>query len=143
MSYLLDTSVLVPAFVEIHPNHERAYRWLERAAAGDIEGALSMHSLAEAYCVLTTLPIKPRIAPALAWSVIRDSTPDLETVALTVDDYRRALQRMAELGLPGGVVYDALIARAAQKIDAEALLTFNVRHFRRVWPEGHDRILAP
>ena len=143
MSYLLDTSVLVPAFVEIHPNHERAYPWLDRAVAGDIEVALSTHSLAEAYCTLTTLPIRPRIPPALAWSVIRDSTAGLGTVALTLDDYHRTLQRVAELGLGDGMVYDALTACAAQKIEAEALVTFNVSDFRRVWPEGHDRILAP
>ena len=143
MTYLLDTSVLVPALVELHPNHERAYPWLERAAAGELNVAVSNHSLAEAYATMTRLPVRPRIPPGLASRLIREGTAGLTLVPLTADDYQRTIERVAELGLPGGVVYDALIACAAQKLDAEALVTFNVSDFRRVWPEGHDRIIAP
>jgi len=47
------------------------------------------------------------------------------------------------LGLTGGIVYDALIAFAARKAKVDRMLTFNVSNFRRVWPEGGDRIIAP
>lgn len=40
------------------------------------------------------------------------------------------------MGLSGSLIYDALIAHAAEKAGAEHLLTFNESHFRRVWPEG-------
>jgi len=143
VTYLFDTSVLVPALVEAHPNHERAYPWLERAAAGEVEAALSNHSLAETYSTLTKLPLRARVPPSLALRLIREGTAGLTLVPLTADDYRRTIERVAELGLPGGVVYDALIACAAQKAQAEALVTFNVRDFRRVWPEGHGRIIEP
>jgi predicted nucleic acid-binding protein len=43
----------------------------------------------------------------------------------------------------GGAVYDAIIARAAEKVKVDKLLTFNVRHFRRVWPESGDIIQEP
>ena len=47
------------------------------------------------------------------------------------------------MGLSGGVIYDALIARAAEKAGAERLLTLNGADFRRVWPEGESLILVP
>ncbi len=143
MTHLLDTSVLVPALLEVHPNHERGYPWLERAAAGEVSVAVSSHSLAEAYSTMTKLPVRPKIPPGLASRLIREGTASLTLVPLTAEDYHRTIGRVAELGLGGGVVYDALIACAAEKIDAEALVTFNVKHFRRVWPEGQDRIVEP
>ena len=143
MPYLLDTNVVVAGLVKRHPHHYRAGPWLVRARRGEIEAALTTHCLAETYCILTTMPVRPRIPPTAAWRLIRDGTASLTLVPLTADDYHRTLQRVAELGLPGGVVYDALIACAAQKLDVEALVTFNVSDFRRVWPEGHDRIVEP
>jgi predicted nucleic acid-binding protein len=50
---------------------------------------------------------------------------------------------MADLGLSGGIVYDALIARAAQKVKADRLLTLNPGDFRRVWPNGERIIASP
>jgi len=47
------------------------------------------------------------------------------------------------MGLSGGIIYDALIARAAEKAGAERLLTFNESDFRRVWPEGASILLSP
>lgn len=50
---------------------------------------------------------------------------------------------MANLGLSGGSVYDALIARSAQKSQVDRLLTLNVDDFKRVWPEGIEKITLP
>jgi hypothetical protein len=47
------------------------------------------------------------------------------------------------LGLVGGIVYDALIAKVAQKCKVERLLTLNSNHFRRVWPGGEKVIVTP
>jgi predicted nucleic acid-binding protein len=47
------------------------------------------------------------------------------------------------MGLSGGVIYDALIAHAAEKVGAERLLTLNGADFRRAWPEGESIIHAP
>jgi predicted nucleic acid-binding protein len=67
----------------------------------------------------------------------------VEVVELSAADYRSVLDGVKALGLTGGVVYDALIAFAAQKAKVDRLLTFNVSDFRRVWPEGADRIIVP
>lgn len=62
---------------------------------------------------------------------------------LTATDHRAVLDDLAERGLSGGVVYDALIARAAVRASADRLVTLNSRDFRRAWPEGHDRVIEP
>jgi len=64
-------------------------------------------------------------------------------VELTRSDYLRVLEQAAELNIVGGMIYDALIARAAEKLKVDKLLTFNVRHFRRVWPQGSGIIQEP
>ena len=58
------------------------------------------------------------------------------TMGSTSTDYSAIVKRMAELGLSGGVIYEALIAKAAQKSGADRILTFNADDFRRIWPEG-------
>jgi len=50
---------------------------------------------------------------------------------------------MADLGLSGGIIYDALIAKAAQKHSVDRVLTFNTEDFKRVWPEGENYIAIP
>jgi len=50
---------------------------------------------------------------------------------------------VAKIGLAGGIIYDALIAKVAQKSRVGRLVTINVEDFRRVWPEGEDVIVAP
>lgn len=50
---------------------------------------------------------------------------------------------MSEVGLIGGAIYASLIAKVAQKAGLEKLLTLNIDHFRRVWQDGKNKILAP
>jgi predicted nucleic acid-binding protein len=64
-------------------------------------------------------------------------------IALSPADYSKTIQRASEMGLSGGVIYDALIARAAEKAGAERLLTLNEADFRRVWPESASILLTP
>ena len=47
------------------------------------------------------------------------------------------------LGLAGGVIYDALIARVALKSNVDRLLTLNIDHFTRAWPDGEKIISLP
>jgi predicted nucleic acid-binding protein len=130
--------------VEAHPRHSGAASWLKRAKAGDIEFLTSNHSLAELYSVLSTFPSKPRLSPADAWRLVQENVVDsAHLVTLSTADYSATLQRVSEMGLSGGVIYDALIARAAEKGGAERLLTLNQADFRRVWPEGQSILLAP
>lgn len=141
MKALFDTSLLVAGLVEAHPFHDRAFAWLRRARERRLELHISAHSVAELYAVLTVLPVRPRIAPSTARRLVRDNTEAASSVVtLTAADYDRTVERMATLGLGGGAVYDALIARAAEKASVDKLVTFNVADFERVWPEGRSVI---
>ena len=144
MKIFFDTSVLGPALIKVMPNHPRAAPWLERVRTGQDVMVVSNHNLAELYSFLSRIPLKPPI-PALAiWKLIAETVlPLSEVVTLTVTDYRETIERMATAGLTGGIVYDALIARAAEKAKVDKLVTFNVAHFREVWPEGGTRFVAP
>ena len=105
---------------------------------------VSAHTLAEAYAVLTTLPVKPRLGPGLAWRLIQENVAAHgRTVTLTAREYLSVMGELAVRGLTGGVVYDALIARAARKARVDRLVTLNPADFLRVWPEGGERIISP
>ncbi len=144
MRVLFDTSVLLAACVEPHPMHDRAWPWLRRAKAGEFEFLVASHTLAELYAVLTQLPVMPRLSPSTIRRLIRDNVEAAaKIVSLNILDYTRTITRMAELGLRGGVIYDALIARAAEKAGADRLLTLNPEDFRRVWPAGEAVLTVP
>ena len=144
MKILFDTSVLVAGIVERHPMHESAFPWLKGANAGQFEFIVSAHSLAELYAVLTTLPLSPKIAPGTAWRLIREDVQSrAKVIPLSPTDYGSVIRRMAELGLSGGAVYDAIIAKAPEKAGIDHILTLNPDDFKRVWPEGEALIRLP
>jgi len=141
--YLFDTSVLIPAFVASHPHHARAHPWLARALNEELKLFLSAHSLAETFAVLTRLPLKPVMPPGVAYHLLEENLKCAEIVELSTAQYWRVLDRMRSLTLSGGSVYDAITIEVARHLDVECLLTFNVRDFRRLWPEEERRIIAP
>ena len=144
MKTLFDTSVLVAAIVEPHPMHTRALPWLQRAKAGEIDFVVASHTLAELYAVLTTLPLKPRISPLTAWRLVHDNIEtSAKIISLSPSDYKDTIKYMSELGLTGGIIYDALIVKAAQKSGVERLLTFNADDFIRLWTQGERYITIP
>ncbi|MGI8499563.1 MAG: hypothetical protein ACR2LR_00255 [Hassallia sp.] len=53
-------------------------------------------------------------------------------IPLTADDYQQAIACMVGLNLPGGGIFDALIAQAALKAGVDILLTLNPNHFTRL-----------
>jgi predicted nucleic acid-binding protein len=141
---LADTSVLVAAMVESHPDHGRAFPWLRQAVTGEVALVVSAHSLLESYAVLSTLPVRPRLRPDTARRLIRDNVEAVATIVdLDLADYQAVLGDMSAMALSGGVVYDALAARAARKAAVDKLVTLNPNDFMRVWPEGSDRIVEP
>jgi predicted nucleic acid-binding protein len=144
LKIMVDTSVLVAAMVESHPAHARALPWLQRLHKRPGDFVVCAHTLAELYAVLTRLPLTPRIGPDTARRLIRDNVESLATVvALNRLDYRQILNELSELGLSGGIVYDALVVQAAKNARVGRLLTLNETDFRRVWPDAGDRIAVP
>ena len=144
MKTLFDTSVIIAALVESHPMHGRAFPWLKQAKEKQFELIVVSHTLAELYAVLSTLPLKPRISSSVAWRLINENiVSNSKIISLTPADYSSTIRRMSEAGLIGGTIYDSLVARAAQKAKVERLLTLNIDHFRRVWEDGKNKIIAP
>jgi len=103
-----DASVAVPLVVRSHHDHAAVVRWWN---GQDV--ALTGHSLAETYSVLTRLPGDARLAPADAARLLnaRFSAPLL----LSRSRARKLPDTLSRLGIAGGAVYDALVALAAQE----------------------------
>ena len=143
MKILLDTSVLVAAMVESHPEHERAFPWLKRIVDRTDEGFVSTHSIAELYNVLTVLPVRPRIAPDSARDLIVGNLRNFKAVSLDNVDYYAVIESLSSLGIVGGATFDALIIHAARFAEVDRIVTLNLRDFHRVSPGMADIIVAP
>ena len=143
MKVLLDTSVLVSAMLSDHVQHAHSQPWLVQANAGAFDAVVSGHSLAELYAVLTRLPRTPRITPVEALQLIQANVASRTVVTLSAHDYVKLIEELAQHGVAGGAVYDAVIAKAAELADVDLLLTLNVGHFQRVWPSGASRVVSP
>jgi predicted nucleic acid-binding protein len=129
---LFDTSVLISGFIASHSQHETSLRWLQRVVQKECKMAVSAHTIAECYSVLTRLPLSPKISPSIARTLIEENIEKLaKIVALTTTDYLSITKEISALGLTGGIVYDAIIFKAAQKIKADHLLTLNPKDFQR------------
>ncbi len=138
MRVLLDTSVLVPALVPALSQHEKAAPHLEAVHRGEISLVISGHALAECYSSLTALPVSPALTPGQARRLIEENIAEAadEIVELGGPEYLGVLQRMTDLGLESGAVYDALHVLCAETASADELRTFNGTDFRRMPPKG-------
>ncbi len=144
MKALFDTSLLVASSLQSHQDHARAAVWMNNARQGQVQAVVSAHSLAEVYSVLTRLPPPQRVAPAVAWQIIEHNILSLaEIVALSGDEYIELLRQLSQNGITGGAVYDAIIARAADKAQVDGIVTFNVKDFRRVYPSLAAQVITP
>lgn len=137
MKVLLDTSVLVPALTPALPNHAAAYEWIAAARDGRVDAIMSWHAFAEAWSVLTRLPLRPPPSPL----AVEESLASIETIvrrkSLDGRSYLAASRRCAERGLRSGALFDALHLICAEREGARAVITDNVKDFERlVVPDG-------
>lgn len=75
--------------------------------------------------------------------MVQQATETMRVVSLTSEEYFETVQAMADRGLTGGIVYDALLMRCAAKAEADAIYTLNERHFRMIAPDLAERIMEP
>ncbi len=141
MKGFLDTSVLVPVFYGDHVHHHASMAIFIKL--GTSTGCCGAHSLAEVYATLTRMPGKHRISGEQAMLFIGNISERLSIVTLDGDDYAEALQSAAALGIVGGNVYDALLAHCAIKAKAEAIYSWNIRHFAQCGPHVTKRLRTP
>ena len=140
-TYLCDTSCLVAAISSWHEHHERTRAELDRRSNRGDQLVLAAHSLAETYSVLTRVPAPHRLRGRDALATIEANWGATPTVHLTGAETLAALREAVRLGTVGGRIYDTLIAQAALKALADAILTWNLRDFALFTP--HIRVEAP
>lgn len=141
MKVALDTSVIVAGVIEAHPHHARASWWLR--ARRNLERIASWHAYAEAWAVLTALPIEPRVSGEVAAAVLERVRRSLRFAAPRTTTYPAAVGRCNARGLRSGAVYDALHLVTAEEQAAELFLTFNVQDFTRLTEPTGPRIVKP
>lgn len=127
MVTLFDTSVLVAAHAQAHPQ----FTWADTQVQAATHPAICSHSLAEMYAVMTAHP-QLRYPPAQVQAVLERLTQNWTVIPLEPGDYLAAITRCQELNIPGGAIYDTLLAQAAVKIKASKLVTLNPKHFVRL-----------
>jgi hypothetical protein len=115
----MDTSAAVPLLMLAHPAHLRTRRQLAGRPV-----ALTAHSLAETYSVLTRLPGDARLTAADAAALV--SANFIEAIAPPDVVVRHLPGVLAPLGICGGAVYDAMVGLAAQSAGS-VLLTRDAR----------------
>jgi predicted nucleic acid-binding protein len=141
MKVAFDTSVIVSALVEEHPAHRRAIWWL-RSGESLIRIA-SWHAFAEAWAVLTAMPLDPPVSGQIALTVLERLRRVLTFVPPRANIYRDAAARCSGLGLRSGAIYDAIHLVTAELESADLLLTYNERDFTRLSGPDSPRILVP
>lgn len=140
-SVLLDTSVLVAALVQSHPEHGRAILWLQRVQQKECIGSISAHSLAELYSVLTG---HFRASPAAVRNIVEtELVAHFQIVTLSEADYLSVLVNAELHDIRGGTIFDGIIACAAWKTEVDMLLTLNRKHFERLSPDRAEQIAEP
>jgi predicted nucleic acid-binding protein len=108
----LDTSVAIPLLVATHREHVAVVRWCD---GRDV--ALSGHTVAETYSVLTRLPGDLRVLPQDAARLLRARFSAL--LVLSRKAAAKLPETLSALGISGGAVYDALVALAAAEHGAQ------------------------
>src|SRR6202158_5556466 len=104
MKEFFDTSVLVAAFRREHVHHVPSLKRF--ATAEKRHSACGLHSLAEVFSVMTTLPVKPMITPEQALLFVEEVRNRLTLVSLSAEEYFAAIQNVASWAFTGGRVRD-------------------------------------
>ncbi len=141
MKGFFDTSVLVPLFYRDHVHHDSSQELFIQF--NQSTGCCGAHSLAEVYAILTRMPGKRRIGGEQAMLFIGNIRERLSIVALNGEEYARALQASAARGIVGGAIYDAMLAHCALKSKAQAIYTWNTRHYALCGPAVITRLRIP
>ncbi len=141
MKGFFDTSVLVPLFYRDHVHHGPSQELFIQF--NQSTGCCGAHSLAEVYATLTRMPGKRRISGEQAMLFVGNIRERLSIVALNSEEYADALAASAARGIVGGAIYDALLAQCALKAKADAIYTWNVRHYALCGREVACRLRTP
>lgn len=124
----------MPFLVVAHEAHA-----VTHAAVSGMRLGLAGHAAYETFSVITRLPEPSRVSPALAVRILRHNFPHSEHISA-----RRTASLFAELadaGISGGAVYDALVGAAARE-HGRPLVTRDARALRTYQALGVEVVLV-
>jgi predicted nucleic acid-binding protein len=136
-----DTSVLVPVFYGDHEHHQASLSLFVQFTKDD--ACCGAHTLAEIYSTLTRMPGKYRVTGDQAMLFVGSVLERLSIIALSAEEYATALNVWSQAGVTGGTIYDALLASCALKAEAEAIYSWNLRHYRGFGAAVENRLNRP
>ena len=123
---LLDSSAAIALVVAGHEAHQETLEAVRGRRLG-----LAGHAWFETYSVMTRLPAGLRRTPTDTFQILLRNFP--ESGFLGEPDTASLAEEMAQLGISGGAVYDALVGAAARQhrrrlisADARARVTYEV-----------------
>jgi predicted nucleic acid-binding protein len=137
----LDTSVLIAAFYDEHAHHESSFALFEQQKKSS--ACTAAHCFAEVYSVVTGMPGKDRASPDEALLFLREVRERLTMITLDETEYFKALEAAASAGISGGTAYDLIIAHCALKAKAQAIYSWNAKHFNRLGENVASRVRQP
>ena len=133
MKILLDTSLLIAAFIESHPKHKEAFKVLANAKKKKFKLFVAAHTILEIYSVLTSAPFKPPITTEIAEKLIENNIKHLaKIISLTDKDYLNIVKKMSDSNFKGGIVYDGIIVECALNEKVDEIITLNPKDFLRL-----------
>ena len=145
MRVFCDTNVIVAAFLQAHPDHNKARPVLERVKAGADEGCVAAHSIAEVYAVLTRLPGEYYVAPGVAWQLLNENiVKNFSITPLSAKESADVIRSASENAVEGGKTYDLLLLAAAAKCGVDRIYTFNLSHSQSLATDDlKSKIVSP
>jgi predicted nucleic acid-binding protein len=127
-----DTNVLVASLITAHMHHPQSLARIEKMRRDG--GACASHTLAEAFNTLTRLG-GYALSPVAVNSMLQQVTREFRLISLTPEETLETIQRAAQQGLSGGIIFDCLLIACARKVQAAHIYTSNVKHFRKIAPD--------
>lgn len=138
----IDSSVIVAGVLSWHEQHQRASAALVALLKRTGKIVVPLHSLVEAYAVITRLPPPHRLSPENALAILQEPFRSRSvSVGLDGEEGWDLIGELARLSIAGGTSYDGLIMACARKGGAQRILTFNSRHFERLGVEGIEIVV--
>lgn len=127
MTYF-DTSVLVGALLQTHPNHKECLAIFEQTR----DRITCAHTLAEVFSTLTAHYKVPNSAAA---EITLGLLEKLAIEPLSLNEYETAIAEARQRGIMGGGIYDSLHATYARQRSARRVITRNLGHFQHAAPD--------
>jgi predicted nucleic acid-binding protein len=131
---LLDSNVIIAAVAEIHEHHAPSAALL--AGQKVVRCSVAAHSYAKAYSTLTRrgdhAPF--RFKPDEAWAALERIAALTDLIGLTPAQAFGSIRAFAQSGGIGARLYNRLVGEAAIANDLSAIITWNVRHMRSLFP---------